>query len=136
MEVNLEELTAIEEELRANYDQLRISEEKRRRIIESLPDLVFIFSKDGRIVEVHNYKDKELLLPKEQFLGKHISEVMPEHIAAKVLESLNKVFAESKMESFQYDLGFEVNTRSYEVRMVKSDETEAAGIVRDITADK
>jgi diguanylate cyclase (GGDEF)-like protein/PAS domain S-box-containing protein len=136
IEANLEELTAIEEELRTNYDQLRISEEKRRRIIESLPDLVFIFSKDGRIVEVHNSEDKELLLPKEQFLGKHISEIMPEHIAVKALDSLNKVFAESKMESFQYDLGFEVNTKSYEVRMVKSDETEAVGIVRDITAEK
>ncbi|MDD4344132.1 MAG: transporter substrate-binding domain-containing protein, partial [Eubacteriales bacterium] len=136
IEANLEELTAIEEELRTNYDQLRVSEEKRRRIIESLPDLVFTFSKDGRIIEVHNSEGKDLLLPKEQFLGKHILEVMPEHIAVKALENLEKVFAESKMESFEYDIELMGNVKSYEIRMVKSDDTESLGIVRDITSDK
>ncbi len=136
IEANLEELTAIEEELRTNYDQIWISEEKRRRIIESLPDLVFTFSKDGRITEVHNSEGKDLLLPKEQFLGKHILEVMPEHIAVKALENLEKVFAESKMESFEYDIEIMGNVKSYEIRMVKSDDTESLGIVRDITSDK
>ena len=136
IEANLEELTAIEEELRINYDQLRISEEKRRSIIEALPDLVFTFSRDGKITEYNNSQERDLLLPVQEFIGKHISQVMPEHIAKEGLLNLEKVFQTGKMQSFQYDLPFGKETRTYEARIVKSGDDDAVVVIRDITAEK
>jgi len=125
IEANLEELTATEEELRINYEHLRISEEKRRSIIAALPDLVFTFSKDGRILEYHNKDDRELLVPKERFIGKYISEIMPGHISNQAVNALEKVFTSGELQSFSYDLKEHNEVRTYEIRIVKSDEYEA-----------
>lgn len=136
IEANLEELTAVEEELRDNYEHLRISEEKRRSIIEALPDWVFTFSKEGKINEFHINEDSDLVAPKDQFIGKHISQVLPEEITNRVLPKIAKVFADGKLQSHQYELCKDDQLRNYELRLVKSDESEVLGIVRDITAEK
>lgn len=124
------------EELRKNYEDLRISEEKRSSILEALPDWVFSFSRQGIITNYHKESDSGLLLSKDEFIGKHISEILPENIAAKTLEKIKNVFDQGLLQTLYYDLGEEGSIQSYELRIVKSDEAEVLGFLREVTAEK
>ncbi len=136
IEANLEELTAAEEELRNNYEQLRISEEKRRSIIEALPDWVFSFSKEGKFIQYHKNHTRGLLHNKEEFMGKYISDFLPKDLTEEALAKIEKVLIEGKLQTFSYDLERRGKAQSFEMRLVKSDDQEVLGILRDVTAER
>src|SRR5438132_4409954 len=60
---------------------LRESEEKNRAILQALPDLMFVQSKDGVYLDYHAKNSKALLVPPEQFIGKNMREVLPPELA-------------------------------------------------------
>jgi len=84
LEANYEELTAIEEELRVQYeelvqsrDRLMGSEQKMAAIIGALPDILFVFDRDGRYLECTNLDPERMVYSPEQLKEMTIEQVLP-----------------------------------------------------------
>lgn len=134
-----EELAASEEELRAQYDQLvwneeklRESEQKNIAIINAIPDLLFIFDKDGTFIDCTTSDEGKLYVPKNMFIGKKLADILPNDIAKISSEKIQSVLKNGKLEKFEYELQGEF----FDLRMVKNNENEVLAISRNITIER
>lgn len=108
---------------------------KYKALINLLPDIIFIYGEDGTFLDCPGPDDKDLLIPKEQFIGKKIADVMPADITELAMEGIRKTLETGEIQQFEYRL-----VGSYEgyfdTRMIKFTEKTVIAIVRDITEDK
>jgi PAS domain S-box-containing protein len=123
--------SAIEETKHA----LRESEERNRAILNAIPDLMFLLSLDGVYEDYHAKDHRELLMPPEKFLGKHIRDVLPRDLAERFLALFHQVPESGEPLLEDYDLLVDGKCRHYEARMIRTGE-HILCIVRDITDRK
>ena len=115
---------------------LEDSEKRNQAIISVLPDILFVYDGNGTFLDCQTNDRTNLLLSKDQFIGKTLSEVMPPEIAEKGLSCIREVLAAEDVRRFDYQMEVDGKVRFYETRMVKSRENQVLAIVRDITLEK
>jgi formate hydrogenlyase transcriptional activator len=115
---------------------LRESEEKNRAILQALPDLIFVQSKDGVYLDYHAKDPRALLVPPEQFIRKNMREVLPPELAQAFAWGFERVMQSSEPVIEEYSLLIEGETRNYEARMVRHNGDKILSVVRDITERK
>lgn len=139
LEIYVKQLSDYEDELKIQYEQIRKDEiqikeieEKSRAIIKAIPDILFTFDSNGVFIDTEAKDENILMLPKEEFIGKTISEVMPKEIAELAYENLRLVLETDKLHTFEYKL-----LGSYcEIRMVKCGADHVLAALRDMTVKK
>ncbi|MCK9443366.1 MAG: HD domain-containing phosphohydrolase [Tissierellaceae bacterium] len=143
LEASYNQLSAMEEELREQYDLLLNSEEKLRNVLvkneaimSAIPDILFIYDKDGVYVDIQGEYAGNLIAPESDLLGKKLTDILPEEIGFLVLNRISKVLERDQMEFFEYNLDVETGMQSFEVRMVKLDERHVLAITRNISDRK
>ncbi|WNG18347.1 sensor histidine kinase [Cystobacter fuscus] len=112
--------------------------EELLQVVLGLTDgLVFEFDAEGRYLAAWAGSEAMLAMPRETFLGRHISEVMDPATAARTLESIQRVLARGEPERFEYSLELEGGRRwfSADARRVPQ-RPGVAFLVRDITRQK
>ena len=117
-------------------EKLRESEEKNRAILQALPDLMFVQSKDGVYLDYHAKDPKALLVEPEKFLGKNMQEVLPEELAQVFARCFESLMATRETVVQEYSLFIAGETRHYEARMVRHNGDKILSVVRDITERK
>ncbi|MFA7533319.1 MAG: HD domain-containing phosphohydrolase [Tissierellaceae bacterium] len=143
LEASYNQLSAMEEELREQYDLLLYSEERLKNalvknevVISAIPDILFVYDKDGVYVDIQGEQAGNLAAPESTLLGKRLTDILPEDIGFLVLDRITKVIENDKMEFFEYDLEVESGLQSFEVRMVKLDERHVLAMTRNISDRK
>ena len=157
LKYNQEELEASNEELSATLGQLQayevelhqqhnlllenkslleISEKRNRAIISVLPDVLFVYDAIGTFVDCQTNDKESLMLSKELFLGKKLSEVMPKDIANQAMDCIKATLDTDEVKRFEYQLNVNEQSSYFETRMVKNTENQVLAIVRDITNEK
>lgn len=118
-------------ELMRHEAALEKSQARNRALLNAIPDLVFLLTRDGTFLDYHATSQDLLLLPPEQFLGKNVSEVLPPELAAQ----LHKCFqqASDKPSLVEYQLPMLGEDRFYEAAVVTCEGDKILTIVRDIT---
>ncbi|MDI6860985.1 MAG: PAS domain S-box protein [Caldisericia bacterium] len=117
------------------YENLKIEENRLRAIIDVIPDLIFIFDKNGNFLNYHGDLRKLLLKP-EDFLGKNISQIFNKEIAERAISSIKKALKENIIPSFIYELPCPYNRDEicfYEARFVKLDKDKVLALIRDVS---
>ncbi len=115
-------------------DALRESEARNRALLDSIPDLMFRFTEEGRITDYHASDERRLYAPPEQFLGRTVEEVLPPEVARLTQDRIREVTASGRSARYEYDLTFpDGRTRRYESRLVASGPGEFLAIVRDVS---
>jgi formate hydrogenlyase transcriptional activator len=115
---------------------LRASEARNRAILNAIPDLMFLQSRDGTYLDYHATDDRRMLLPPEQFLGKNMAEVMPPQLAADFRRCFEQALATDGPVLYEYTLEMPDGVRAYEASIVNCDGDKILSIVRDITERK
>jgi diguanylate cyclase (GGDEF)-like protein/PAS domain S-box-containing protein len=143
LEAHVQQLTAFQEELTIQYDQiiesekkLSKSEEKNRAIVKAMPDLLFIVNNDGYFIDCIASDESFLLMPKEDFIGKAIWEVIPDEISEIAYEKMQSVIKYGILEKFEYKLKISDKDQCFELRMVKNNEKEILAISRNVTVER
>ncbi len=77
-----------------------------------------------------------LLMPRENFIGKSLWEVLPKEISKVAYEKIKLVLKHGGVESFEYKFKISNKELYFELRMVKNNEKEILAISRDITLKK
>ena len=129
-------ITELEEEkqlLKISEEKIRESTEKNRSILEAIPDLIFIFDKNGVFLDYHSQDVSKLSFPPEIFIGKNINEVLPQEIANLTKENIDKTLESGNSNVFRYSIPFGTKKLSEEARMVKFGDDKVLTIIRDIT---
>lgn len=143
LEAYIQQLTAFQEELTAQYDQLiesekklSESEEKNKAIVKAMPDSLFIINSNGYFTDCIADDEKIVLMPKEDFVGKNISEVLPCEIVKIAYEKIKSVLKNGGMEKIEYNMEMPNKEYLFEFRIVKNNEKEVIAISRNVTVEK
>jgi len=138
------------EELSKSNKELLNSEEKNKAIINAIPDLIFVFTKDGIIKDT--LEDEEnLLIEKNTFKGLRIESILSENLSKIVYDKIEETINKDIIEIFKYKTSIEEkmfkpyndlegfskgNEEVFEMRMVKLRDNEVLAISRDITKEE
>lgn len=113
------------------------SEERNRALLDAVPDLMFLFNREGIFLDYRAADDKMLLLPPEEFLNKPLTQILPPHIAQITTEHIKEIFEEEgELQIFEYQEEIGGERKYFETRLVPCGEDRALAIVRDMSQRK
>ncbi len=112
------------------------SEKHHKAIVRALPDIIFMFNANHIFVDVKANNEDILYKEPQNFIGKHIKDVMPAELAEMTISNIDKALQTGKLQVYQYMLEIGGRENYFEARMTVSGENETLAIVRDITNDK
>jgi PAS domain S-box-containing protein len=116
--------------------KLSESNERNKALLSAIPDVMFVFNKQGDILDCHSPKEELLLVPQEEFTGKNLSEVAPPYLVRINEQKIDALFKTGKAQYYSYPLEINGETKHFEGRMVKLGKGKALSIVRDITEQR
>ncbi len=117
-------------------NSLRKSEAEKAAIIRAVPDLMFLIHRDGTLLDAHSRDETMLYSPREEFVGKKVSDVLPPDVAHKAMIAIENVFTRGKAEIFEYELTIQGKTCYFENRIIAISGEEVLSIIRDISHRK
>lgn len=112
------------------------SENRLRTVLNSLPDLIFIYDHAGRYLDYY-VKDPSLLVaPLDGCIGKKVTDLLPKELADKVQESIVSTVRTRKMQTIEYEVDIPIGRRIFDARFFLLDDEKLMSIARDITGKK
>lgn len=117
------------------------NEARLRALVDSIPDLIFVFDETGHFEFVHAADQSQLLLPTEEIIGVHYRDVLPKALSQKIDGIKAEVSRSQTSYTLEYQLFFEGEARDFEARIsvMAGDEGQHTGflaVVRDVTESK
>lgn len=110
----------------------RRSETHTRALLEAVPDLIFRLDHNGVFLDYQINKGQRLLVPPEDFLGKKVSEVLPE-FAEEIYAAIQKTLVVGTVQTLEYEISVHGLPRNFEARLMKSGANDVTVIARDVT---
>ncbi len=115
---------------------LRRNEHLHRLILSAIPDMLMRFDKEGTYLDVVNYREDELAMPKDEVMGKRVSAVIPGELGRRLENAIRSVEKTGEMQNIEYDLTVPAGDCTFETRIVPFLKNEVIALVRDITQRK
>ena len=129
--------------------RLRIADAQNRAVLAAIPDTFFRMNRDGFYLDYEPGHERPIAnrsvraadqdnapFSSERCIGRHISEVLPRPIAARMLEQLGEVLRTQEIRSVEYELIRFGAAQHFEARLVATSPSEVLGLVRDISERK
>jgi len=116
--------------------RLRLADAHNRAVLAAIPDTFFRLDRHGVYLDYEQGHDAFAAFPEGQCVGRHIAEVLPKEIAARLLEQMQAVLDTQHLRSVDYTLEQAGTMRHFEARLVTSGNDEVLGLVRDISERK
>ena len=122
--------------------ELRSSEKRNRALVEALPDMLFLYSRDGIYLDVQVKDDSQLsktgyqLHEGNNLVGSKVKDIMEPAIAEVIISGIEKTLSSGGLNLFEYSYGINSKPHYFEARMVPVADNEVLSIVRDITEGK
>ena len=116
-------------------EALRHAEARNSAMLRAIPDLMFVLQRDGTYVDFHARDPRLLLVPPGAFIGRKVSDILPQPCADLVMDALERASAGDDPVVVEYELSTD-EPRFYEARIVKADGERLLSIVRDVTDSK
>ncbi|HEY9045206.1 MAG TPA: PAS domain S-box protein [Ohtaekwangia sp.] len=116
-------------------EKVRSSEAHLQVLLNSIEDIVFEVNRQRIFTNVWTKHDDLLLVqPREHYIGKTLSEVLPEPLSARYEEAITRVFATQSSQYIEYPL--ERGNRWNASKISFIDQEQVIIFVRDITTQK
>lgn len=113
-------------------DKMRESEARTIAILDAIPDMLFQFDNQGRLVEMRGTAEG-FTITAEKSVEKTIEQILPEDIARKFRKELTRTFETREVRVFEYCLAVKKTFLHHECRLVAVSDDLALGLVRNIT---
>jgi PAS domain S-box-containing protein len=131
--VRLEIATDITDRKRVE-EALRASEQRSEKLLEALPDMMFVISREGVYLDFSVPDPAALAVPPDRIIGMNVRDSgFGEETTNRILHFISLALETKQLQRFEYELTLPWGTRQYEARVVALSNDEALGIVRDIT---
>ncbi|MEX5744156.1 putative bifunctional diguanylate cyclase/phosphodiesterase [Massilia sp. X63] len=131
--------------------RLRIADAQNRAVLAAIPDTFFRLDRDGFYLDYEpgherpgherpgrerSSRGRAALRQPQPCVGKHITDVLPPEIAARMLEQMRAVLATQQVRSVEYELETCGEAQHFEARLVATGASQVLGLVRDISERK
>jgi len=124
-----------ESRLRAQEHEAALQKDRERNqaLLDAIPDLMFVFDREGVIVDYNLSGSSRLFAPPETFLHRPLHEFFPEQLTQLTVERLERVFSTGESQLYHYTLEQNGEVSYYESRLVPCGADQALAIVRDVS---
>lgn len=109
-------------------------ETRSKILLEAIPDIVFRFDVNGVFIDYSASKEDGLAFPPEYFLGKNVSEILPQDIALQMMESIRAALKNGTVQAFKYSIQTPKGLTFNEARIVARN-GEVVAFVRNVTEE-
>jgi PAS domain S-box-containing protein len=111
---------------------------KNQAMLDAIPDTLFYFSREGRLLDYKISQGSKLPtgVQGETNIGRDVREMLPPDLADLALVYINQAHASHTIPVFEYQLDFSPKIQYFEARFVASGPNEVLMIVRNITRRK
>ena len=117
-------------------EELRVSEQRSRALLEAIPDLMFRASRDGTFLDVHAGQLPPLR-PVEEIVGTNVYEYpIPRELMDRFMAAAEKGFETGTSQTFEYELEREGQVRHQEARLAPIGDDEFFVMIRDVTESR
>lgn len=104
-----------------NHDALLEKLNRQRLFFDTLPDLFFVMSPEGIIVDYEGSTKEDLYIPPEVFLGKNIVDIYPPELAQTFFEAFLRTKETEETQRIQYTLPIAGVETWFEARIIRKD---------------
>jgi diguanylate cyclase (GGDEF)-like protein/PAS domain S-box-containing protein len=103
-------------------------------LFKALPDTYFRMMPDGTILDYHAQNKDELYMKPEDFLGKRMQDVLPQHIGELFLSKIDEMAQSQKTLVFNYELIVNNEVTHFDARLNKIPlNDQLICVIRDVT---
>ncbi len=125
------------DEQRRSEEALRQSEQRNRALLNALPDMMFVLTRDGTYTEFHVSPDVMLPVTPSELVGTNIHDTeLPDTLIEDSFRHMQQTFRSGEPQTFEYTLPIHGIDFHFEARMVVLNEDEVLALVRDVTDTK
>ncbi len=136
---DLKHVTCVARNVTSLYNterELKEIERQQAMILEAIPDAMFTLDRNFRYIDYQIQKEEKLWYQPSEFLGKKVTEIIPEPLGSVFEGVINNAFETGELQRLEYEFGKPDMQANYEGRFIKLDENRVLVISRDITAQK
>ncbi|WP_144602462.1 PAS domain-containing hybrid sensor histidine kinase/response regulator [Algoriphagus algorifonticola] len=112
------------------------SENRLRTLIGNIPDNIFLYDNDSRVIDFHVQDKEELEEPSRQTLGKSLQEFVPHGQTGVVLEAFYKAREKRSIQTINVKWEGPKGEKHFEMRFFPLDAEKMMSISKDITTQK
>jgi PAS domain S-box-containing protein len=116
--------------------QLAKSQDRLLAVLNSLPDLIFIYDNDGVFLDYYVKDETKLMAPAELSMGKNFRDIMPDPMRTDLIMAFEKTIETGDIQHIEFEMSLPIGKRIFEARIFKLDEHQIVSMARDITAQK
>ena len=116
--------------------KLLIKQVQKKAILETLPDIVILYDKNGNHLEVHAPNNFEIAALYEHNIGKNIDAVFPEEVCKMIKKAFVNCEETKDIQILEYALVIDDKLRHLESRIVPTDNGNYLTVIRDVTKIK
>jgi|GEM_PF-1546153 len=117
--------------------ELRKIAAKNQAILDAIPDSIFQFSHDGRLLDYRIHSDHPVQgVLGDVAIGNNLRDMLPPDLAELTLQHIDKVLETHQMQIIEFQLPIAPEARDFETRLVANGHDEVLGIISDITERK
>jgi PAS domain S-box-containing protein len=127
--------TDIQEKFESEQKLIK-SENRLRAVLNSLPDLIFIYNNEGVFLDYYVKDETLLLAPPEAVMGLNFKDIMPEPMRTDLTIAFERAISTNKIQQIEFEFNLPIGRRIFEARVFKLDEEKIVSMARDITAQK
>ncbi|MDD4137581.1 MAG: PAS domain S-box protein, partial [Methanoregula sp.] len=118
-------------------EALQTSEHRSAILLEAIPDLMFVITRDGTYRDFHVSDTSVLAMPPDRIIGTNIRDSgFGKESVERILHHVGQALETRILQQFEYELVVPRGKRQFEARMVALNEDAALGIIRDITESR
>lgn len=119
-------------DLKKTEQALRKSQKRNQYLLDSLPDVLFIFNNQGIIEDYQSSHKNLMIFPPKSFVKKNIFDILPT-ISPPIIYHMEQAVTTSQAQLFQFEFKIENRTHFFDGRLIANNSTEFILICRDVT---
>jgi PAS domain S-box-containing protein len=112
---------------------LKEERERKNAIFMALPDLLFVFDRDGNYIDVHTSKSSEIEGLRNQKIGHSLVEFFDNQISSKFIKCINECLDNKVIKTIEYSVNIQGVINYYEAQLVAMGIDKVLAISRDVT---
>jgi PAS domain S-box-containing protein len=120
-------------ERRQSREALRSSEERLRALLAAIPDLVMVFDREGRYVQIAPTNPRLLVRPAEELIGRSLHEVLPAAQADEFLDYIRRALDGVQPVVHGYDLDVRGERIRFQATIARLTADTVIAVARDVT---
>jgi len=116
--------------------RLRVADAHNRAVLAAIPDTFFRLSPEGVYLDYEQGHAPAAVFNEQACAGRHVSDVLPQPIAERLMAQLEAVLSTQSIRSVDYELERDGAVHHFEARLVNTGAGAVLGLVRDISERK